>query len=568
MKLMIEGFWAGADPAVIARGRDLAAGGAVTSIERVEDGYYEAEVAGTDWYDVTVELKENGQVRDAYCDCPYDYGPICKHIVAVLIKLQERQAALEGPVHRSNDGAKNTLAELLRQQSKEKLEELLLYLAQESVQTREVIRLRLARSEDAQELEIARNLIRSSVRHVQDRRGYVDWRQAGHAISGIQEVLGQARELRMDWELTRAAKLDLLCIEEAIDMMEYVDDSNGVVGGPVEEALAEIVLIAESVDDSPHGGDDRKTILAFCMEEVIKDGYDDWTEWQLVLLESIVEMVRTPQEAEAVEALLQKLGEAKTTSMWSGTYWHSAVEQLRLRLLPLSGHGEDEASFIQSRLHLTEFREMAIERALQAGDLEAALRYAQEGERQAEEEGFAGRVTHWLEQQYQVYYLMEDLAKQRKIGERLLLAGHYSPYYEGLKQTYLADEWKRVVPGLLAQAKNGRYGVYTRLLVDEAQWGELLDHVKQFPDQIMSYCRHLIGYARADTIGLMGAYIERAAARASKRRDYAEVAGLIITLRGLGEPLAAQQMVQRLLEAYPRKPAFREELLRYDYLPG
>ncbi|MDI3534943.1 MAG: hypothetical protein PWQ82_1308 [Thermosediminibacterales bacterium] len=50
----------------------------------------EACVIGTAVYEVNVEiLVENGQVRidELYCTCPYDWGPVCKHEVAVLYKF-------------------------------------------------------------------------------------------------------------------------------------------------------------------------------------------------------------------------------------------------------------------------------------------------------------------------------------------------------------------------------------------------------------------------------------------------------------------------------------------------
>lgn len=28
-------------------------------------------------------------VTDWYCDCPYEYGPICKHVVAVLFAVRD-----------------------------------------------------------------------------------------------------------------------------------------------------------------------------------------------------------------------------------------------------------------------------------------------------------------------------------------------------------------------------------------------------------------------------------------------------------------------------------------------
>ncbi|MCD8166348.1 MAG: SWIM zinc finger family protein [Bacteroides sp.] len=62
--------------------------GYVGRIRKIDSGTYEATVRGSDDYAVEIEL-ENDQVIDYFCDCPYDFGPVCKHIVAVLFALRE-----------------------------------------------------------------------------------------------------------------------------------------------------------------------------------------------------------------------------------------------------------------------------------------------------------------------------------------------------------------------------------------------------------------------------------------------------------------------------------------------
>jgi len=45
-----------------------------------------ATVIGTDDYTVEVDL---GDELSATCDCPYDYGGYCKHIVATLLEIEQ-----------------------------------------------------------------------------------------------------------------------------------------------------------------------------------------------------------------------------------------------------------------------------------------------------------------------------------------------------------------------------------------------------------------------------------------------------------------------------------------------
>ena len=53
------------------------------------DNEYKFEVFGSQDYTVTVKLNQNGDIVYSNCNCPYDYGPTCKHEVAVYYKLRE-----------------------------------------------------------------------------------------------------------------------------------------------------------------------------------------------------------------------------------------------------------------------------------------------------------------------------------------------------------------------------------------------------------------------------------------------------------------------------------------------
>lgn len=68
-----------------ARGQEYFREGAVSEVIR-RGNRVTAEVEGGELYEVTVVL-DDGEVDEAHCTCPYDWGGYCKHIVAVLLKL-------------------------------------------------------------------------------------------------------------------------------------------------------------------------------------------------------------------------------------------------------------------------------------------------------------------------------------------------------------------------------------------------------------------------------------------------------------------------------------------------
>ncbi|PHN07369.1 SWIM zinc finger family protein [Flavilitoribacter nigricans] len=52
-----------------------------------QDGQWEADVQGTHNYKVNIDLVGD-QVENWFCDCPYDWGPVCKHVAAVLFAIR------------------------------------------------------------------------------------------------------------------------------------------------------------------------------------------------------------------------------------------------------------------------------------------------------------------------------------------------------------------------------------------------------------------------------------------------------------------------------------------------
>ena len=68
--------------------------GQVILVDEVSNLVFRAEVEGSEVYEVYVELDEEDTVLSSECDCPYDNGPVCKHLAAVLLKLSDSMTPL------------------------------------------------------------------------------------------------------------------------------------------------------------------------------------------------------------------------------------------------------------------------------------------------------------------------------------------------------------------------------------------------------------------------------------------------------------------------------------------
>lgn len=88
MKILLDEFEHQIDETILKRGFDYFKKGYITDVDEPGDGTYEITVEGSEAYTVNLNIKGNA-VTEFECNCPYDRGPVCKHIVAALFYLQK-----------------------------------------------------------------------------------------------------------------------------------------------------------------------------------------------------------------------------------------------------------------------------------------------------------------------------------------------------------------------------------------------------------------------------------------------------------------------------------------------
>jgi uncharacterized Zn finger protein len=86
--LPFPNFESNIEKKILNRGFDYYEQKNVEDVDVLGNGEFSAIVEGTDDYEVFVKI-ENEKVTDY--TCPYDYGDVCKHIVAVLYYIRDAE---------------------------------------------------------------------------------------------------------------------------------------------------------------------------------------------------------------------------------------------------------------------------------------------------------------------------------------------------------------------------------------------------------------------------------------------------------------------------------------------
>ena len=239
-----------------ARGEDYYQQDAVLSLTR-RGNALQAEVAGSEFspYLVRVNFDKSG-VAGAECNCLYEWGGWCKHIVAVLLaSIREPESVRERPA----------LEDVLSSLDRDLLQTILLKLAGRDPSLAEVIESEISLSAPSEDRPVDTDSIRRRVRSSLGRGGYLDpYEDYGYVGGDVDEA---SRILDDAWNLIRAGDarralpiLDAITAgtEEAREMLEWemMDDYGGEILDFFEALGAAWTEALLSVDLTPHQQED------------------------------------------------------------------------------------------------------------------------------------------------------------------------------------------------------------------------------------------------------------------------------------------------------------------------
>ena len=132
----LKNFEKTVEPQIVNRGFHYFENEAIAEIEQVEKGEFCATVIGSEDYAVFVKIDDNLTIKSHSCDCPYDWGTVCKHEVAVFYFIKKNKLYQQPLEESAFFKIKEDLAKL----DKAALLELMLDLSKKSKLVREYIK--------------------------------------------------------------------------------------------------------------------------------------------------------------------------------------------------------------------------------------------------------------------------------------------------------------------------------------------------------------------------------------------------------------------------------------------
>lgn len=543
--------------AVLTKGYDYYIDDRVVDVYHQGDREYICQVEGGDHYEIVVKLGENGDILYSHCDCPYSYGPICKHKVAAYYELSDMLSSEEeerNETEQPGTERQPVLKEVLNQLSKDELIAIILEVARGDAMLRNSLLVKYAKGDDKQELENCRKLIQAIARKYTGRDGFIPYGETYDFTQEMSEILEKARGTD---NLPLALDITLLLLEETMEAFEYADDSDGDIGVLADEALELIGEIAGESRDLDADGQER--VFNKLIDQIDGGLCGRWDDYRNGLLEicagfADVEAFRSKLRAQ-IEHLIRQNADNEYKK-----YSNESMLRILFGIIQEYSTPEESEHFITENLRFPFFREWYMRKFMEAGDFHKVIDLALEGE--AQDEALSGLVFQWKKIRYDAYTQLSLKEEQIKLAKELLLDGHFE-YYSLLKQLIGGDKkvfYRQLKQELMEQKGWRGERLYLKLVEAENDLDGLVEYVRQHPDEIETYAGRLTERFKDEVLALYQEHIRLAAKASSTRKHYRNVCGILTRYKKLAGETHQQQMVDELMTLYSGRPAFLEEL--------
>lgn len=484
MEIQLKRFEEQIDEVILQRGLNYFKKGYVTDVTEIGYGDYEATVKGKDIYTVHLHV-EKGVVTEHDCDCPYDQGPVCKHIAAVLFYLQQDELYLE-----EDFPTKKTQKKAKKPSEMEQVDKLLHLLPHEELKA--FIRNYCKKDKQVRgqflfsymdlcvgQKELYAQQIQALIKSYSDRYGFIEYRDAVNLGRSVCGLLDEAADWPQRGKTSQAIYLAEATIEKMADVINNTDDSSGEIGGCISTAIQLLADLAKSELESPS----HKELFQWAIKQYKANTLEGW-DWHLEFIRIAIDLAQLPQEKKQLLSILEKIQSCDEDS-WD----YQQILNLRLQIIRKTENEEAAIRFMEANLSNPTFRKFLIEKALSEKNYPRVEELTNEGIKQ-DEKNKPGLVADWKNYLLTMYLQQGDKEQIMRLARYFLLQSYsrHQPrqyYYDLLKSLIPEEQWAAYVDGIIAEiCQENKYGAFqpvAEIYIWEKQWDKLLAWLRQYP---------------------------------------------------------------------------------------
>ncbi|MDD3194279.1 MAG: hypothetical protein PHU68_00560 [Paludibacter sp.] len=568
MRFPLNEFESYIEEPILKRGLQYFRAGKVCDCQEVAPGLYQGVVEGSELYSVELTV-DKGMLERNVCSCPYDQGPVCKHVAACLFFLMQEDLGIsvKKPTRKATPKVKlmavDPVEEVLAKLSHDSLRDFVADRALNDEQFKAVFLSHFSdKGSDSAHKEIADAIKRIFV-GLRNSRGWIDATRGRAAARSIQEWIDRSATRFKSGDYGMVFVINTTLLDRLNRFVSFTDDSSAIISPYIYTVLENLYALEEA----PLGEKLRKKCYAHFVKKVRKGEYAGW-DWHLSAMRIASRLARTPQEYDELSALLEVEGDTPYKYLADG------ARVLKYDLMKrMKGEAMAE-EFMAHNLAYPGLRRMALDAALAGKQYEKGIRLAMEGMEQHKDKAF-GLYLEWVEYLFAIALAMEDVPNIIQCGRYLLMESYSRArydYYAELKKQIAPADWNAFVDELIDELWDNHSLVHEEtlelLLLKEERWESLLqllrDKRDSHPSSVLSRTERFEQY-------LAGLYPEELALEYREGifylltyktgRDVHQLAVKYLRrMIKLGQDAIAETTIRELRSMYSFRPTLLQEL--------
>lgn len=559
MQIPLNDFEQFIDDTILKRGLSYFKSGAITDFSEMSNGQYEAIVSGTEAY--TVQLKiSNRTIVEHNCDCPYDMGPVCKHIVAVIFHLQQDELKLNQPVipkprKKKTKSVSQQVKELLKAISHKELIEFVEENTKKDREFRVYFLASFGHISGIQSKEFYQKQIHSSLQTAKGRDGWISWHEMKFLNKTMQPVLENLAKNFENKNFEVVFLMSTALLEEMTKAFDFADDSSGDIGYFINVATESLTKLAEEKLPAPL----KQKVFEYCISSYKQKIFEGW-DWHLGMLYIASKLTDKESDADIILAYLESV---------NGNYEREKAQSFKLDLLKRFKDTKEVEEFISKHISNSKIRKQEIEKAFENKNFDRAIELAKDGIK-CDEQSKPGLAKDWYDWLLKIALTQNDTPNSIKYARYRLINNFRGTqdYYQILKDTIEPEKWHPFLEEIIKEVTPKNSWTYTALIrtiyINEAWWDRLFIMLKQnlSLENIQENEQYLAKDYSAELIEL---YSERIANYVEKyigRNHYQTACKYLRRMKKLGGNEQVDKLIELFRKQYPQRKALMDELSR------
>lgn len=547
------------DEQILQRGLSYFKGRAISDFTEISSGEYEAIVQGTEVYTVQLRVESN-TIVEHNCDCPYDMGPVCKHLVAVIFYLQQYELELnkpEGskPRKKKPKSVSKQIKELLKDISHKELMEFVQENTKQDQKFRNYFLAYFGHLCQNKSKEFYQKQIHSILQAAAGRDGWIGWNDMKYVANTTEPFLENAEKYLASNNFENVFFISTALLEEMTEAFQYADDSNGDLGYFIESAMELLSKLTQEKLPKVL----KKEIFEYCINAFKQKLFEGW-DWHLGILDIALALVENETDADTILACLDAV---------TGKYEREAAQSFKLVLLKKFKGEKEVNEYINQHISNSSIRKSEIEKAFESKDFERVIALSEDGIK-CDEKDKPGLAIGWYDWLLKAAIAQNNTSKIIEYARYRLIDsfGGTLNYYQILKDNIEDENWHSFLEDLIKEITPKTKWTYTELIrkiyIKEEWWDRLFEMLKQ--NLSMENIEQNEKYLAKDYSNeLVAFYSERLTIYVEKfvgRNHYQTACRYLRRMKKLGGNEQVNYLIALFKKQYPQRKALMDELNR------